>query len=76
MTQSSSNSPLYPMSDRERHNINQSTTYPQINSLPEIWPIAAQKFANITAVHAPHNKPVTKLSYQELWQQIQLFASG
>lgn len=76
MTQSSSNFPLYPMSDRERHNLNQSTTYPQINSLPEIWPIAAEKFANITAVHSPHHQPVTKLTYQELWQQIQLFASG
>lgn len=76
MTQSSHVPSLYPMSDREQNNLNHSTTYPQINSLPEIWPIAAKKFANITAVDAPHHKPVTKLTYQELWQQIELFAAG
>jgi len=50
--------------------------YQHVQSLPQIWAIAAQKFAPITAVHDPHSKPVVKLTYAELYQQIQQFAAG
>jgi long-chain acyl-CoA synthetase len=53
-----------------------NTAYQQVQSLPELWAIAAQKFASITAVHDPHSNPPLKLTYGELYQQIRQFAAG
>ena len=50
--------------------------YSSVNSLPEIWQLAAQKFGDITALHDPHAKPEIILSYSQLSQQIQQFAAG
>ncbi|NJR40461.1 MAG: AMP-binding protein, partial [Leptolyngbyaceae cyanobacterium CSU_1_4] len=50
--------------------------YQQVQSLPQLWAIAAQKFALIPAVHDPHSNPVVKLTYAELYQQIRQFAAG
>jgi long-chain acyl-CoA synthetase len=52
------------------------TDYHQVQSLPQLWAIAAQKFAPITAVHDPHATPPIKLTYGELHQQMRLFAAG
>jgi long-chain acyl-CoA synthetase len=56
--------------------IQAATDYRAVQSLPEIWPIAAKKFANTTALHDPHSDPEVKYSYAELYQQIQQFAAG
>jgi long-chain acyl-CoA synthetase len=53
-----------------------SQHYRQVQSLPEMWAIAAQRFATITAVHDPHSEPTIKLTYAELYQQIRQFAAG
>jgi long-chain acyl-CoA synthetase len=53
-----------------------SQHYRQVQSLPEIWAIAAQRFASITAVHDPHSEPTIKLTYAQLYQQIRQFAAG
>jgi long-chain acyl-CoA synthetase len=53
-----------------------SQHYRQVQSLPEMWAIAAQRFATITAVHDPHSEPTVKLTYAELYQQIRQFAVG
>lgn len=50
--------------------------YENVQSLPEIWAIAAKKFADITAVHDPHVKPELKLTYAALYQQMQQFAAS
>jgi long-chain acyl-CoA synthetase len=50
--------------------------YHQVQSLPQLWAIAAQKFAPITAVHDPHSTPPLKLTYGELHQQMRQFAAG
>lgn len=50
--------------------------YRKVQSLPELWAIAAQRFGSITAVHDPHSQPVIELSYAELYQQIRQFAAG
>ncbi|MCU0567337.1 MAG: AMP-binding protein [Oculatellaceae cyanobacterium Prado106] len=50
--------------------------YRQVQSLPEVWAIAAQRFATITAVHDPHSNPEQKLTYGELYQQMQQFAAA
>ncbi|OCQ91419.1 long-chain fatty acid--CoA ligase [Oscillatoriales cyanobacterium USR001] len=69
------NSP-HKMNEIERANLNHVVDYTSIQSLPEIWPIAKQKFAEVVALHDPHSKPEVKLTYNELYQQIQQFAAG
>ncbi len=64
------------MSDRERANLQTVTLYDSVQSLSEIWPLAAQNFGQITALHDPHVQPEVKFTYEELNQQIQKFAAG
>jgi long-chain acyl-CoA synthetase len=66
----------YPLTDRERQNLSQTIDYTHINSIPEIWAIAAAKCGDVVALNAPHQKPPLALTYQELAEQIQLFATG
>lgn len=66
----------YQMNDIERGNLSRLIDYTNIQSLPEIWPIAGEKFSNILALHDPHSKPEVKITYGELYQQIKQFASG
>ena len=47
-----------------------------IQSLPEIWQIAADKFAQTIALNAPHLKPQVQITYQELDRKITAFAIG
>ncbi|PMB15881.1 long-chain fatty acid--CoA ligase [Fischerella thermalis CCMEE 5205] len=60
----------------EREAIKDSADYSGVESLPEIWPLAAQKFGSIVALRDPHAKPEVVLTYIELCQQIQRFAAG
>ncbi|MBW4652862.1 MAG: AMP-binding protein [Kaiparowitsia implicata GSE-PSE-MK54-09C] len=41
-----------------------------------MWAIAAQRFSSVLALHDPHAEPAVKLTFGELHQQIQQFASG
>ncbi|PSB10880.1 long-chain fatty acid--CoA ligase [filamentous cyanobacterium CCP2] len=50
--------------------------YSRAQSLPEIWTIAAKRFAHVTAVHDPHSQPEVKLTYAELHQNMLQFAAG
>ncbi|WP_030005920.1 long-chain fatty acid--CoA ligase [Picosynechococcus sp. NKBG042902] len=50
--------------------------YDQIQSLSEIWAIAAERYADIVALYDPHQKPEFKLTYHQLWQGIQQFGAG
>jgi long-chain acyl-CoA synthetase len=50
--------------------------YGSVQSLPEVWAIAARSFADIPAVHNPHSKPAVTMTYAELHQQMQQFAAG
>jgi long-chain acyl-CoA synthetase len=50
--------------------------YGSVKSLPGIWSIVAQKFGNVVALHDPHSKPEVKLTYAELYRNIQKFAAG
>jgi len=53
-----------------------SPDYSSVQSMPEMWAIAAQAFASVTAVHDPHTKPEVKFTYGELYEQFQQFARG
>lgn len=65
-----------PMTKQERDNLSRLVDYSQIQSLPEIWPIAAKQFKNVVALKNPHAKPEVVLTYSQLYQQIQQFAAG
>ena len=60
----------------ERLLIKQMADYSHISSVAEIWPLAAEKFADNTALCNPHAKEKVVISYTLLWQKIQHFASG
>jgi long-chain acyl-CoA synthetase len=66
----------YQITDRERQNLSQTIDYSQLNSLTEMWTILAAKCGNVIALNAPHINPPISLTYQELFTQIQLFATG
>ncbi|MGK7954112.1 MAG: long-chain fatty acid--CoA ligase, partial [Crocosphaera sp.] len=50
--------------------------YANVTALPQIWAIAAKKFADILALHDPNSKPAVKLTYAQLYQQLEQFAAG
>ncbi len=50
--------------------------YSSVNTLPEIWPLTAEKFKDIVALEDPHSKPKVSLTYGELYQKIKDFAAG
>ncbi|MGB8688101.1 MAG: long-chain fatty acid--CoA ligase [Microcoleus sp.] len=65
-----------PMTDRDRANLSRLIDYSSIQSVPEIWAIVKQRFPQTIALHDPHSKPEIKLTYTDLYQQIQQFAAG
>ena len=50
--------------------------YINLESLPAVWQIAAQKFGDTIALKDPHSKPEVVVSYRDLFAKIQQFASG
>jgi long-chain acyl-CoA synthetase len=64
------------MTDRDRANLSRLIDYSSIQSVPEIWAIVKQRFPQTIALHDPHSKPEIKLTYTDLYQQIQQFAAG
>ena len=66
----------YALTDPERQHLNRLVDYASIECLPEVWAETAIRFGEIVALHSPHATPEIKLTYRELWQQIQQFASG
>jgi long-chain acyl-CoA synthetase len=53
-----------------------STDYSGLQALPEIWPIAAHRFGDVVALRDNYSKPNIVLTYAELHQNLQQFASG
>ncbi|NEO62171.1 MAG: long-chain fatty acid--CoA ligase, partial [Moorea sp. SIO4G2] len=52
-----------------------------LKSIPEIWPLAAQRFGSIIALQDPHavgahGAPPSTLTYTQLQEQIEQFAAG
>lgn len=65
----------YTMTDIDRQQLSQALIY-DVQSLPEIWAIAAQRFGPAIALHAPHLKPAVKLTFVQLEENIRQCASG
>lgn len=64
------------VTEREYRALQSLADYTNVESLPEIWTLAARKFGNIVALHNPHAKPEVKITYSQLSLQIQRFAAG
>jgi long-chain acyl-CoA synthetase len=64
------------ISERERQALKRLVDYTKVESLPEIWPLAAQQFGNIVALCNPHTQPEVAITYTQLAEQMRLFASG
>jgi long-chain acyl-CoA synthetase len=64
------------LSLEEQTNLSQLVDYSHVQSLPEIWPIAREKFGDRTAIIDPHNKPKVQLTYNQFATQILEFAAG
>ena len=60
----------------EQNNLQAAADYSQVQSLPEMWALAAQRFGETLAVKDPHGNPATEYSYQQIFEQIQAFATG
>ena len=67
---------LADISERESLALKSLVDYTNVESLPEIWTLAAKQFGNIVALHNPHSKPEVKITYSQLSEQIQQFAAG
>ncbi|HCF27927.1 MAG TPA: long-chain fatty acid--CoA ligase, partial [Cyanobacteria bacterium UBA11049] len=61
---------------QERLKLQRLIDYSAVQSVPEIWAIAASKFGETVALHDPHAKPEVTLTYTQLTQKMQLFAAG
>ncbi|MGD1859768.1 MAG: long-chain fatty acid--CoA ligase [Leptolyngbyaceae cyanobacterium] len=61
---------------RDRASIAQQRNYEHIQSLPEVWPLAAERYGTQLAMDDPHYQPSAQLTYQQLWSTIQQFAAG
>ncbi|MDF5734640.1 MULTISPECIES: AMP-dependent synthetase/ligase [unclassified Nostoc] len=64
------------ISEREREALKRLVDYTNVESLPEIWPLAAQGFGDVVALRNPHSKPEVAITYTQLAEQIRLFAAG
>ncbi|MBN3924673.1 AMP-binding protein [Nostoc sp. NMS4] len=64
------------ISERERQALKRLVDYTNVESLPEVWPLAAQKFGDVVALRSPHSKPEVVITYTQLAEQLQLFAAG
>lgn len=55
---------------------NPQIEYASVQSLPEVWAIAAERFRNTIALYNPHAQPETVITYAQIHQQFQQFATG
>lgn len=67
---------LKTLEQRDRAGINAIRDYSQVQSLPEIWPLAADRYGDQLAMDDPHNHPSAQLTYRDLWDRICQFAAG
>lgn len=64
------------ITEREKLALKRLVDYTNVQSLPEIWPLAAKQFGDTVALHNPHAKPEVVITYTQLAEQIQQFAAG
>jgi len=65
-----------PMTKRERLLLKRLIDYSQVQSVPEVWSVVANKFGDTVALRDPHRKPEVVVTYTQLYQYIKQFAGG
>ncbi|HBE36479.1 MAG TPA: long-chain fatty acid--CoA ligase [Cyanobacteria bacterium UBA11368] len=73
---SPTSTPGFKLTEQDRLALKSLVDYSGVDSIPEVWGIVAQKYANIVALHDPHAKEEIILTYAQLYQQMQQFAAG
>jgi long-chain acyl-CoA synthetase len=66
----------YNFTEQERYCLKRLVNYSSVQSLPEIWQVAHQRFGSTVALQDPHATPETVITYTQLYQQIQQFAAA
>ncbi len=66
----------YSLTALEQANFDRTVNYLNIQSLPEVWSIAAKKFSDVVALFAPHLQPQVSITYPEMYRQMLAFATG
>ncbi|MDJ0798147.1 MAG: long-chain fatty acid--CoA ligase [Calothrix sp. MO_167.B12] len=64
------------MTERERLLLQGLIDYSQIQTVPEIWSVVANKCGNTVALRDPNAKAEVVVTYTQLYQQIRQFAGG
>ncbi|BBD68731.1 AMP-dependent synthetase and ligase [Nostoc commune NIES-4072] len=64
------------ISEQERQALKRLVDYTNVESLPEIWPLASKRFGDVVALRNPHAKPEVAITYTQLAEQMRLFAAG
>ncbi|AUB36916.1 ACSL, long-chain acyl-CoA synthetase [Nostoc flagelliforme CCNUN1] len=64
------------ISEQERQALKRLVDYTNVESLPEIWPLASERFGDVVALRNPHAKPEVAITYTQLAEQMRLFAAG
>ena len=67
---------IYKMSERERQNLSQVEDHSGLQAISEIWGVVAKRHGSIVALQNSQVKPEVSLTYAQLFQQMQQFASG
>jgi long-chain acyl-CoA synthetase len=57
-------------------NLNNLADYSAVESVSDIWTLAAKRFGSKIALKDPHAKPEVNITYQQLGQQIDRFAAA
>ncbi|MDG2991607.1 long-chain fatty acid--CoA ligase [Candidatus Synechococcus calcipolaris G9] len=50
--------------------------YRSLQAISDIWAVLARRYPDIIALNAPYEEPETRITYSELYKQIQRFAAG
>lgn len=68
--------PSYSFPQIELDQMKGLVSYTELQSLPDMWQIAAKQFKDVTALIDPHVKPQVTFTYEQLYHKIQQFATG
>ncbi len=64
------------MHEQEKINRAQAINYDEVQAIPEVWPIVAERHGDVVALLDPHTSPQTSYTYRQLAADIKRFAAG
>ena len=64
------------MHEQEKINRARAINYDEVQAIPEVWPIVAERHGDIVALLNPHSEPPTTYTYKALAADIKRFAAG